>query len=124
MLTGDKLTGVRPSVSLPSVKRISARQWLVYQDLWSKRMIFSDMVSGKDIDLTAETQRHGPVNMLESLENPFSKAQLKALRVQMGKSEEGTDGQLRKWLFRKFITYSNQTGMYTKTEEYLKNVKM
>ena len=37
-------------------------------------MIFSDMVSGKDIDLTAETQRHGPVNMLESLENPFSKA--------------------------------------------------
>ena len=87
-------------------------------------MIFSDMVSGKDIDLTAETQRHGPVNMLESLENPFSKAQLKALRVQMGKSEEGTDGQLRKWLFCKFITYSNQTGMYTKTEEYLKNVKM
>ena len=25
-----------------------------------------------------------------------------------------------KWLFRKFITYSNQTGLYTKTEEYLK----
>jgi len=27
---------------------------------------------------------------------------------------------LRKWLFRKFITYSAQTGLYTKTEEYLK----
>ena len=29
------------------------------------------------------------------------------------------EGQLAKWVFRKFITYSNQTGLYTKTEEYL-----
>ena len=37
-----------------------------------------------------------------------------------GKSKEGTNGQIRKWLFRKFITYCNQTGLYTKTDEYLK----
>ena len=98
-------------------------EWLVYQDLWSKQMIFSDMVNGKDVDLTAETQRHGPVNMLESLSNPFSKAQLKALRMQKGKSEEGTDGQLRQWVFRKMVTYSAETDLYTITEEYLKKSK-
>ena len=86
-------------------------------------MIFSDMVSGKDVDLTAETQKHGPVNMLESLENPFSKAQLKALRVQMGKSEEGTDGQLRQWVFRKLVTCSAENGLYYMTEECLKKFK-
>ena len=38
----------------------------------------------------------------------------------MGKSKEGTGGQLRQWVFRKFITYSAQTGLYTKTDMYLK----
>jgi len=87
-------------------------------------MIFSDMVNGKDVDLTAEIQRHGPVNMLESLENPFSKEQLKALRVQMGKSEDGTDGQLRQWVFRKLVTYSAETNLYHMTEECLKKYKV
>ena len=26
---------------------------------------------------------------------------------------------VRKWVFRKFITFSAETGLYTKTEEYL-----
>ncbi len=98
-------------------------EWLVYQDLWSKRMIFSDMVNGKEYDLNADTQRHRPINMLGSLENPFNKAQLKALRVQMGKSEEGTDGQLRQWVFRKLVTYDAETELYYMTEECLKKFK-
>ena len=61
--------------------------------------------------------------MLESLENPFSKAQLKALRVQMGKSEESTDGQLRQWIFRKLVTYSAETDLYYMTEKCLKKFK-
>ena len=81
------------------------------------------MVNGKEVDITAETQRHGPVNMLGSMENPFSKAQLKALRVQMGKSEEGTDGQLRQWVFRKLVTCSAENGLYYMTEECLKKFK-
>ena len=81
------------------------------------------MVNGKDIDLNAETQKHGPVNMLESLENPFSKAQLKALRVQMGKNEGGTDSQLRQWVFRKLVTYSSETELYYMTEDCLKKFK-
>jgi hypothetical protein len=98
-------------------------EWYVFQDLWSKQMIFSDMVNGKQSDLTADTQRHGPVNMLESLPNPFSKTQLKALRAEKGKSEEGTDGQLRQWVFRKLVTYSAETDLYYMTEEGLKKFK-
>ncbi len=94
-------------------------EWLVYHDIWSKMQLFADMLN-IDADQTSEAQRRGPKNMLDSLPNTFNKAQLEALRTTLGKSQDGTDGQLRKWLFRKFITYSSQTGLYTKTEEYLK----
>jgi hypothetical protein len=95
-------------------------EWLVYRDLWSKMQLFADLL-GKDADQVSEAQRRGPKNMLDDLPNNFSEAQLEALRLQLGKSKEGTNSQLRKWLFRKFVTYSNQTGLYTKTDSYLKN---
>ena len=94
-------------------------EWLVYHDLWSKMQLFADLLD-KDADTLSEAGRRGPKNMLDDLPDTFNEAQLEALRMQFGKSKEGTNGQLRKWLFRKFITYSAQTGLYTKTEEYLK----
>jgi hypothetical protein len=95
-------------------------EWLVYRDLWSKMQLFADLL-GKDADQVSEAQRRGPKNMLDDLPNTFSEAQLEALRLSLGKNKEGTNNQLRKWVFRNFVTYSNQTGLYTKTEEYLKN---
>ena len=94
-------------------------EWLAYHDIWSKMQIFADMLS-LDADQTGDAQRRGPKNMLDYLPNSFNEAQLEALRTSLGKSKEGTGGQLRKWVFRKFITYSSQTGLYTKTESYLK----
>ena len=94
-------------------------EWLVYHDIWSKMQIFADLL-GKEFDSVSEAQRRGPKNLLDSLPESFSTAQLEALRLELGKSKEGTNGQLRKWVFRKFISYSAQTGLYTKTEEYLK----
>ena len=94
-------------------------EWLVYRDLWSKVQVFGDMIF-KGADFTSEAQRRGPKNMLEDLPNSFNEKQLEALRVSLGKSPEGTDAQLRKWEFRHFIIYCPQTGLYTKTEEYLK----
>ena len=94
-------------------------EWLVYHDLWSKMTIFADML-GKDTFQLSEAQRRGPKNMLDDLPNTFNEAQLEALRLQLGKSKEGTNGQLRKWLYRKFIEFNEQTGLYTKTAEYLK----
>ena len=93
-------------------------EWLVYHDIWSKMAVFADML-GKDTYQMSEAQRRGPKNMLDSLPNTFNEAQLEALRTTFGKSKEGTKGQLAQWVFRKFITYSELTGLYTKTDEYL-----
>ena len=94
-------------------------EWMVYHDLWSKMQIFADMLS-QEADSVSEAQRRGPKNLLEDLPDSFNEAQLEALRLSLGKSKDGTKGQLRKWVFRKFITFSNQTGLYSKTQEYLK----
>ena len=74
-------------------------EWLVYHDIWSKMQLFADLLN-QDADSVSE-------------------AQLESLRLQLGKSKDGTKGQIRKWVFRKFITFSAETGLYTKTEEYL-----
>ena len=94
-------------------------EWMVYHDLWSKMQIFADMLS-QEADSVSEAQRRGPKNLLEDLPDSFNEAQLEALRLSLGKSKEGTKNQLYKWVFRKFITFSNQTGLYSKTQEYLK----
>ena len=96
-------------------------EWMVYHDLWSKMQIFADMLS-QEADSVSEAQRRGPKNLLEDLPDSFNEAQLEALRLSLGKSKDGTKGQLRKWVFRKFITFSNQTGLYSKTQEYLKGI--
>ena len=93
-------------------------EWLVYHDLWSKMTVFADML-GKNTYQMNETQRRGPKNMLDSLPNTFNEAQLEALRTSLEKTAEGTKGQLSKWVFRKFITFDAETGLYTKTDEYL-----
>lgn len=92
--------------------------WFCYYDLWSKVKVFGDMFKGYDAQ-EEEVQRSGPKNMLDSLEHSFNEQQLEALRLSLGKSKEGTKHQLYVWKNRKFITYSNQTGLYTKTQEYL-----
>lgn len=93
-------------------------EWLVYHDIWSKMQIFSDLLSG-DADTMSEAVRRGPKNLLDDLPNSFNAAQLEALRLSLGKNKEGTKQQLSQWTYRKFITFSAQTGLYTKTQEYL-----
>ena len=94
--------------------------WFCYYDLWSKVKVFGDMFKGGDA-LTDETSKAGPKNMLEDLPDTFNEAQLEALRTSLGKSAEGTKNQLYKWVFRKFITYSAETGLYSKTVKFLNN---
>ena len=95
-------------------------EWLVYHDIWSKMQIFADLLKGGDIS-TSEVSKAGPKNMLEDLPDTFNEAQLEALRTSLGKSAEGTKNQLYKWVQRGFITYSAETGLYSKTEKFLNN---
>lgn len=94
--------------------------WFCYYDLWSKVKVFGDMFKGSDA-LVEETEKNGPKNMLDSLPDTFNEQQLNALRVSLGKPEKGTAHQLSVWKNRNFITFSAQTGLYTKTDEYLRN---
>ena len=96
--------------------------WFCYYDLWSKVRVFGDMFKGGDA-LSEDAPKSGPKNMLDNLDTSFNEQQLEALRLSLGKSKGGTKHQLNVWKNRGFITYSNQTGMYTKTEKYLLTVK-
>ncbi len=96
--------------------------WFCYYDLWSKVQVFGDMFK-TDMNTTDEAQKCGPKNMLDKLGNTFNEQQLEALRTELGKSKEGTKHQLSVWVNRGFIEYSDQTGLYTKTEKYLKGNK-
>ena len=91
-------------------------EWLMYYDLWSKNQIFGDMLKDGDT-CVVEAQKSGPKNMLENLPDTFNEAQLEALRATMDKPKEGTKRQLRVWMSRGFITFSTQTGLYTKTKK-------
>ena len=79
---------------------------------------FGDMFENADAQ-SSDAQKSGPQNMLDNMGNTFNEQQLEALRLEMGKSSDGTKHQLNVWKNRGFITYSNQTGLYTKTEKYL-----
>lgn len=94
-------------------------EWFVYHDLWSKMQVFGDMLKDGDTS-TAAARKSGPKNMLDDLADAFNESQLEALRLSFGKDKEGTRRQIRVWMSRGFITFSNQTGLYTKTAEYLK----
>lgn len=95
-------------------------EWLVYHDIWSKVQLFEDLL--KEGDKGLSEAKGGVKNMLESLPDTFSVAQLEALRVEMGKDKDAGQ-QLRTWVHRGFITHSNQTGLYSKTQEYLNRNK-
>ena len=94
--------------------------WFCYYDLWSKVKVFGDMFKGGEAS-EDDSQKRGPKNMLDSLPNSFNEAQLEAIRLDYGKSKEGTKHQLSSWKNRGFITFSSETGLYTKTEAYLKH---
>lgn len=92
-------------------------EWMVYHDLWSKMQVFGDMLHGGE-NILADSQNNGPKNMLDSLPDTFNEAQLEALRVSMDKPKDAKN-LLRVWKSRRFIDYSAQTGLYTKTDAYL-----
>ena len=101
----------------------SIGEWMVYfcyYDLWARLQVFDQMISPGDVQ-SDNSHKRGQVNMLESLPNPFSEQQLENLRISLGKSKEGTKHQISVWVNRNFVAFSNQTGMYSKTEEYLKS---
>ncbi len=95
-------------------------EYLVWHDMWSKYQVLGDMLKEGDTCI-ADASTGIPVNMLDDINgNTFSEQQLEALRTSMGKSKEGTKRQLRVWVHRGLIVLDENTGLYSKTEAYLK----
>ena len=95
-------------------------EWLVWHDMWSKYQVLGDMLKEGDTS-TTEAAKATPSNMLDELKgDSFSEIQLEALRTTIGKSKEGTKRQLRVWVHRGLVVFNPETGLYTKTETYLK----
>ena len=92
-------------------------EWLAYHDLWSKIQVFGDLLNIGDGN-ASDSNKKGPQNMLDNLPEDFNEAQLEALRMNMGKPKDAKN-LLNVWKHRGFITYSPQTGLYSKTQEYL-----
>lgn len=98
-----------------------AVEYLVWHDLWSKWQVMGDLLKEGDTS-TKEVAKSGPANMLDALVGTtFNEQQLDALREKLGKpTGAATKKQLSVWSARGLIEYSNQTGLYTKTDKYLK----
>lgn len=93
--------------------------WFCYYDLWSKVQVFGDMFQNGSY-ATEKAAKPGPHNLLDDLGDTFNEQQLETLRLNLGKSPKGTRHLLSTWKGRGFVEYSEQTGLYSKTEKYLK----
>lgn len=96
-------------------------EWLVHHDMWSKYQVLGDMLMEGDTS-TADASKAIPANMLDDIKaETFSEQQLDVLRQSLGKATgSATKRQLRVWVHRGLITFNDQTGLYSKTEKYLK----
>lgn len=96
-------------------------EWLTWRGIWSVWQVMGDMLNAGD-KFTIDTGKTGPANMLDSIEAvSFNEQQLDELRQSLGKpTGAATKKQLSVWSARGYIEYSAQTGLYTKTEKYLK----
>lgn len=92
-------------------------KWFCYYDLWSKRMVFGDMLNG-ECDATSE-RKGGLKNMLDSLSDTFTMQQLEALRESMEKNPAGARHQTEVWKNRGFIVFDAERQLFCKTKEYL-----
>ena len=93
--------------------------WFCYFDLWSKMRVLGDMF--KPRTTTEDVMKSGPQNMLLCLGDSFTQAELEALRAKMDKPLSGTKHQLNVWVYRGFITHDAETGLYTKTDKFIRH---
>ncbi|MBR4482095.1 MAG: DUF3987 domain-containing protein [Prevotella sp.] len=93
-------------------------RWSFYYDMWCKMRLF-----GQAMELQLEKERAviniGTPNMLDLLNERFTREELKTVRRQLGKKENPKD-QLGQWTRRGLIYHDEKTDEYVKSEKYLK----
>ena len=80
-------------------------RWSVNYDLWCKLRFFGKAIEQAELDENT-MRRSGPRNLLESLPDTFTHADLLQLRLKRGMKERGTSDLLYQWQKRGFIRQS------------------
>ncbi len=94
-------------------------RWSQQYNLWCKMLYFGQQLE-EELREEVEIQRQrGPQNMLSLLPNSFSREEFVLLRQRQGKPGNGAS-TLRSWIKRKYIFRDEASGLFCKTEEYLK----
>ena len=94
-------------------------RWSQQYNLWCKMLFFGQQLE-KELHEEVEIQRQsGPQNLLELLQDEFTKEQYRQMRQSQGKTGDG-DSTLRSWVSRGYIAFDEVSGNYRKTEAYKK----
>ena len=94
-------------------------RWSQQYNLWCKMLFFGQQLE-KELREEVEIQRQsGPQNLLELLQDEFTKEQYRQMRQSQGKTGDG-DSTLRSWVSRGYIDFDEVSGNYRKTEVYKK----
>ena len=94
-------------------------RWSEQYNLWCKMLYFGQQLE-QELREEVEIQRqNGPRNLLDLLPDEFTREQYGQMRQSQGKNGDG-EGTLRSWASRGYIFLDSASGLYCKTEAYLK----
>ena len=92
-------------------------RWSFDYDMWIKMSLFSESL-GEDLDKEKEVIRGGLPNMLDQLQDTFSRDDVYHLRIIMGKKDPNPKNQLGQWKKRGYIVWDESIKKYRKTQKY------
>ena len=98
-------------------------RWSQEYDLWCKMLYFGQQLEKEMEEEVAMQRQHGPQNLLNLLPDDFTREQYRNLRQSRGKKGDG-ESTLRSWMHRKYIVFNNNTGSFSKTDEYIRKFKL
>ncbi|MBE6331707.1 MAG: hypothetical protein E7070_05325 [Bacteroidales bacterium] len=94
-------------------------RWSEQYNLWCKMLYFGQQLE-EELRLEIDIQNaSGPRNLLDLLGNEFNREQYRLMRSSQGKAGDG-ESTLRTWMSRGYIAYDEVSGLFHKTEKYLK----
>ena len=92
-------------------------RWSEQYNLWCKMLYFGRQLE-EEIRREVEIQRQsGPQNLLDLLDDEFSREDYRQMRQNQGRSGDGAS-TLRSWVKRGYIVLDEVSGCYCKTEAY------
>lgn len=97
-------------------------EWLISYDLWSKYQVFGDKIGENEFTAIDDSIKTGPKNLLDKMpKDTFSFVEFEQMCQQM-QTKTDAKGLLKNYKKRRYIEYSAETGLYTKTAKYLKMI--